>query len=409
MKAGWIFFQIQLKKYAKMLPVILAESLLFAGIILAFGVYASGSVYGQKAVEQIRVGIVSGEDSRMMDMLLRFVGSMDSFKDSCHFERMEEQEAYAALSKGEIYGAVFLPERLVEGILDGTNPPARIVLPKSGSRMESAVFTEAAKAGARLLSAAQAGIYAADDFLRAEGRADRIEEAEAYLNEAYLSYALNRTAVFKLKEVSAWGKTGMFSYFGAALLLVFLTFAAMIMGRFSERCGTEFSRVISSFGLGTMKQYIGDTLAFSVIVTVLGGIIGFPVLLLCMRQEGMGSMNVAGLLLVLLTLAALGAFVRLLMEITGKEGGGMGAAFTVLLFMMTASGLLLPPAFLPVWLEKAGRVFPFRFFRQILLTAMLRGNAPWQAAVLILIITGCMLAGAAVFSFKSKRAGECTG
>ena len=58
-----------------------------------------------------------------------------------------------------------IPEGMIRGIMDGTNPPVHILLPKNS--LEAIVFKELTMAGARTLGAAQAGIYAGDSLLAA--------------------------------------------------------------------------------------------------------------------------------------------------------------------------------------------------------------------------------------------------
>ena len=269
MKAGWIFWKLECKKYIKMIPFILLESVIFGLILLVFGIYASKSLYGERSMGVIRIGIVSEEESSLSGMLVNFVSSMESMEESCQFVTMEREQAYDALSDGSIYAAVILPEGMVESILNGTNLPATVVFGNTYSKVETAVFKEMAGAGERLLATAQAGIYAADALCIQLGKTDRIQEAEDILNAAYLRYALKRAEVFDLREVVATGGMGTKGYYTVSLLLVFMSFAGIAMGRYASVRTEDFQRVLSARGIGLVRQYLLESGAFATVLAAL--------------------------------------------------------------------------------------------------------------------------------------------
>jgi len=219
MKAGFLYFKLQCKRYSRILPVILTESLLIAAFIVILGSVSMKVLGESRAFAQIEVGVVSKEDAALTGLLVSFVEGMDSFEENCSFVLMDEDKAYEALERGDLYAAVFLPEGVLESILNGTNIPAKVVLSRACSELETAVFKEVADAGGRLLSIAQAGIYAADALCIELKCRELIPQAENYLNDAYLEYALNRETIFELEEVSATGKVGVIVYYGISLLL----------------------------------------------------------------------------------------------------------------------------------------------------------------------------------------------
>ena len=397
MRAGLLFGKLQGKKYIKMIPVILLESCLFAVLLFLFGSFASKAIYGDLKVREIKVGIVSEEDSAMTRMLVGFVESMDSFQGSCQFSLMEETEAERALEQGEIYAAIYLPAGVLESILNGENLPAKIVFGHAGSQMETAVFREVAGAGNRLLSVAQAGIYAADELCINVGQKELISEAEDALNQAYLDYALNRNAIFKMHEVTATGKVSLIAYYVVALFLIFLSFVGTIMSRKSVIEPSAHSDLLAVSGMGYMRQYVAEALAFSGVFALLGTILGVPVLCLVMKIENWGIPGVIEIVTLLGVLLMLGAFVRLLSEITGKEAGGIGISLFVQFMMIFASGLLLPSAFLPARIEKAGRWMPYHLWMELLLSCVQKNSEGRGVLLLLICFAGCIFTGAVIF------------
>lgn len=373
MKAEWVFFQLELKRYGKRIPVIFMESLLFAFLILAFGFFAVRYVYGDRVIEKINVGIVSSENEEVSRMLVKFVSSMDSMEESCSFELMEEETARQRLADGSIYAAVILPEGMIESIMNGQNIPATVLFSTAYSRMETEVFKELAATGSRLLTTAQAGIYAADEMCLEQKRYDGIEKTEDYLNRAYLEYALNRTAVFKLEETDAAGGRSLVQYYGAALLLVFLSFAGLVMGKAAEGTKTALGGIMAARGCKRGRQMIADTLAFAVIFMLFAMAAGVPLLWIIGKNTGF-QMETGDIFLLFTIFFTMGIFIRALIFITGNKTAGLGVSFLILLMMMIASGLFLPKAFLPEILfngmKNAREYLPYRIWLKAIFTIM---------------------------------------
>lgn len=366
MRAGWIYWKLECKKYIKIIPFILLETVIFGILLLVFGMYVTHSLYGKRSMGVIRVGIVSEEESSLSGMLVNFVSSMESMEESCEFVTMGREKAYEALADGSIYAAVILPEGMVEGILNGTNPPATVVFGSTYSKVETAVFKELAGAGEKLLSTAQAGIYAADALCLLLGQPNKIQEAEDILNVSYMEYALKRAEVFDLREVIATGSMDTKGYYMAALLLVFLSFAGISMGRYVSVRAEDFERLLCIRGIGMVRQYLLESLAFAGIFGSLSMVIAMPLLHWYLTGQGWQMPGLSGTLLLFLMFLVMGILIRMVMEIAGNSPGGLGAVFLLLFVLMAAAGLFLPPAFLPAWMERAGRYSPYTMWMEMM-------------------------------------------
>ena len=97
----------------------------------------------------------------MAKKALAMVSSLESVKSICDFEYMNKEECLDKLNAGKLYAVMEVPEGFVQDIMNGTNTPVKILLPR-GTGLESRIFKELTDAGASTLGAGQAGIYAGD-------------------------------------------------------------------------------------------------------------------------------------------------------------------------------------------------------------------------------------------------------
>lgn len=394
---GWTLLKLHSKRYFKLVPAIFLETLLFAVIVLGIGVCASKALYQGKAIGEIRIGVVAPENE-MTDLLLNFVESMDSMKDTVSFRLLSQEEAREQLKSGEIYGAVIIPDGLVEGILSGENVPARILIGNSHGRAETEVFVQLAGAGSSLLTTAQAGIYAADQLCREMGREDMISQSEDYLNQSYLKYALGRSSLLKEREVDALTGSSLTDYYGVSLFLAFLTFVGVCFGKSMQICPSEREYILQARGASAARRYFIETAAFAGVFALLGSLLGIPAALWLSKNAGSTFRLSICWFLIVVVCISVGVFLRMLFQVVGNSAGGMGVVFVLLLTGMTISGIFTPQAFLPIWAERIGNGLPYKMWMEGLTVTMQgRLTGDWilqtAAATLAFLLIG---AGAAV-------------
>lgn len=402
----WTFFKLKMKKLIGMLPLILLETLLFSLLIFGAGAFATKALYGEKAVGEIKVGVAAqGEDS-LTKMLVKFVQSMDSVKGTVSFEILSEEEARAEVASGEILAAILIPEGMVDSIISGENLPATILLDKSYSSMETEVFEQLSQAGAKLLSVAQAGIYAADTFCLENGREGEIKQTEDFLNEAYLKYALGRTSVFRIKEVSAVKGVTLADYYGISLFLAFLSFVGLSFGKYLQMKPGERERLLRARGFSMGAQYLTETGAFACVFALFGMLISIPFYLLFVRRMDSTFQASAAWILLAGVWFVMGAFLAMLLQITGNGVGGIGVCFVILLSFMLASGVFIPTAFLPLWLEKIGGFLPYKGWMeavQVILQGSLGGRPALELLLKLLLQTAAFLAAGGAAAWLKGR------
>lgn len=379
-----IMFRLQIKRLVGMIPLILLETLLFALIVAGAGIYAVKAVYGDKAISEIRIGVVADSEDSLIKMLVKLIQSMDSMKDTVSMEFMPEQEARMQVEEGKIYGAVVIPEGMVEGILSGKNIPASILLGNGYSQAETEVFSQLARAGGKLLTTAQAGIYAADTLCMENGMSNRIQQTEDYLNEVYLEYALGRGSVFQKEEVDAVKGTGITDYYGISLLLAFISLAGLTFGKCIYIKTGERERMLAARGISVKEQYLIEAGAFSIVLALFGMMVSLPVCFFLIHYTDSSFQAAAVWIFLAFVWLVLGSFLRMLLQLTGNSAGGIGICFILILAGMAVSGVFLPSSFLPIWMEKAGNCFFYKGWMEAI-TVILQGRVHSGIMVKLLI------------------------
>lgn len=383
---------MEIKRLMGMFPLILLETLLFGVIVLGLGGYAAKAMYGDQVIGEIRVGIVAENEDPLTRMLIKFVQSMDSIKDTVSFELLPEQEARNQVEEGEIYAAIIVPEGIIDSIISGENSPATILLRNSYTQMETEVFAQLTRSGAKLLTIAQAGIYAADDLCREKGMQDRVKPAEDYLNEVYLKYALGRASIFQNREVDAVNGVGLTDYYGISLVIAFLSFAGLSIGRWIQVRMSEREKLLCVRGIYVSEQYLIGAGAFACVFALLGMVVSLLVYpLLIHYTDSFFKAGPAWLLLIVVWFAV-GSFLRMLLQITGNNAGGIGVCFVILMVLLFASGIFVPGAFLPLWIEKSGNYFPFKIWEKAM-EVILRGR--FEGQILLELLLQILVFGAA--------------
>lgn len=398
-------FKLELKRLAAMLPFILLETILFGVIAAGVGIYASKAVYADKVIGEIKAGVVADGEDQMTKMLVQFVQSMDSLKGTVSLELLTEEEAGEQLESGELYGAVVIPEGMMDSVLSGENIPASILFGSGYSQMETQVFAQLARTGAKLLTVAQAGIYAADAFCIEEKRQDLLKQTEDYLNESYLEYALGRGSIFSREEVTAIREVGLSDYYGISLFFAFLSFAGLSFGRCIQEKADGRKKMLCVRGISIREQYLIETGAFAMIFALFGTLAGLPVFcLLANYTDSVFQMAWTWIFLIFIWLVT-GCFIKMLLQITGNSVGGIGICFVVLLACMFASGVFLPSAFLPVWMERAGNALFYKGWMQnagMVLQGRIEREMPVRLLVQLLFF---LAAGAFAAEIRKGAAG----
>ncbi len=352
MRTFLVYLKLELKRALKSAPYFLAGTAVLA-VLVGLIAFAAGRVlYSDRAVGNIRVGVVLPQQDPASEKLISMVSSLESVSSLCEFSYVDEKEGREQMRQGKLYALMLLPEGLLRGIMDGTNTPVTIVFPENAG-LEAAVFRELADAGTQILKTAQAAVYAADELCSRMGRETQIPSAEADINSMYLKYALNRSVYFRTEEVSAVGEVGTAAFYGISASVMVLLLLGIPAAGFLKPYSEIMERKLFLIGLSRTKRLIARAvclwLAFAAVTAA-------P-FFLCF---GMGFMESGGFSIPVWLMVCMAAamWTILIYELARNAFAGICALFLTAAASVFMAGGLIPSVFLPEAVQRAGSVTP---------------------------------------------------
>ena len=176
MKRFLTCFRLQLRRAARLLPRMLAVTLLLAVLTALAALLLSRLHAGDEAAaEPVRIGLVGDLEENMLAEGLQMLESMDSSRFSIRFEPMDEAEAASALRRGRIDGYALIPAGFAEAMMRGEQRPITYVSASGSADIGAQMMRELAETISRLVLETENAVYGAQDFV-----ADRLAGVDPY-------------------------------------------------------------------------------------------------------------------------------------------------------------------------------------------------------------------------------------
>lgn len=349
-----VFWKLEWKRACRRLPQVLAGAAVLVFLAASVVSLAGNLLYGETASGRITVGIVMPREDLLAEKVIEMIESLDSVNSMCDFLYLEQEDAEEKLENGELFAVMEIPEQMVEGIMDGTNPPVRVLVPGQ-SGVETKIFQELTEAGAAILGSAQAGIYAGGELCRSYGLEAAIPQMEQELNRIFLGYSLPREDYFRYIQVSATGDLDPFTFYGVSAYVLFLLLSAIPASAYLLPWNRVMKQKLRMAGIGSVERtaaraaglgslYLAVTAAGAVAAGLMGEAGALELLLL-----------IAAVVLVCLAAAALTVF---LYQAAGTLLGGGILLFLVVTVQHFLAGGFLPLVFLPSSVRSLAPVLP---------------------------------------------------
>lgn len=363
------YLYTEVNKTMRMLPRMLLQAILLMVLIGVIAFCGVKSMEKEPLAVSVDIAVVVQDDNAMTQMALGFVESMESVSEFCNFRQVSEEEGLILLEEGNVAALVLLPEKIVEGIMNGQNPSVEIYFAGQAG-LESMLFKEITDAGAGLLNVAQAEIYGAGDTAVTYGFTDRLSVMEMEIDSYNLAFALDRLALYDSEEFSVTGRMSVFQYFAASAAVLFLLLFGMALYPVMQPEPTAFRKQLARQGVGSLWQDFCQWLCGLVSVGLMSLVLFVVVRIIMTWLKHLGQeiemfrsrfnadhVAAAGFLM-LMGIVLISTFIYCLYSLAGSRISGILLVFVISLVMVYLSGGLVPSMLLPETMQTIGGKLP---------------------------------------------------
>ena len=166
----------------------------------------------------ITLAIVGPEGSSVPAEAEKLLSNMRDVSQYCQVRAMTMEEALENLEQEQVTAIMVLPEGFVSGVMYGTNPDLELIVPDDRP-FEALLTLWVAQSASDMLSAIQSGIYAVIDQYHLSPAPELTQdEVIAQINVRYINWTLNRQGMFRTSSVSATELLPVGLHYGLSLL-----------------------------------------------------------------------------------------------------------------------------------------------------------------------------------------------
>ena len=388
MKKVLTLWRVDLKRTMKLLPAMLLTAVLLLAVLSGIVIGLLNTVYKDSPAIQITVAVVDENDNPLTDLVIQYIQGMESISESCRFVMVSNEEGFSMLREGSAAAALVLPYDMVEGILSGDNVPVQVYFPENAG-IESALFRELTEAGVGMLRVAQAEIYGIYDTAMTYGAYDKLSVLEADIDRYNLAFALDRLALFQMREVSATGGLNLMQYGMASGMIFFLLLSGMSGYSMMKAYPDGFRKQLMRQGIGITAQVFGKWLC---------GLCGIGITFGCflllvkgiLTRTGYGAwlpeINLRGVGVLLAVLLCVTSYVFLLFQLADNAVAAVLLLFLLSTVMHYFAGGFLPSVFLPDRIRQIGNHLPSAYLIEAV-GSLYTGNAVSRTIGILLLFT----------------------
>ena len=386
-----IYFKLTLGRLCRQRRLL--AGLVLLCFLLPFGAGRAAEVLLSRGVDfhGVTLAVTAPEGDSVPQQLEQYMGNMEDLAQYCRIVSMGENEALAALEGGEVTAVLELPENFIRGVMWGTNPDLRLIVP-ADRPLESLLLLWVGQSACDILSAFQSGVYAVLDLYEENQPPGLTREDVVFdINLRYISLALNRTDMFQTREISATRGLPVPLHYALALITCFALSAAPLFVPVYSADWLRPQRRLRAAGRGTAAGYFGGVAASAAVLLLLL----LPALALA---KGGISLPLIGAGLGMALFCSLFCSVCCLLS---QSAAGCGVlAFTVSLLSLALAGGIVPPVLLPAPVQRLSGLSPVTWLQRLAAAAL--GYEMPLTSWLCLSASGAVLAILALTLYRRR-------
>ncbi len=395
------YFGLQLKRAAKLIPQMLAVTLLLAALTALAALMLAKSSAEEASHKKIRLGVVGDEEESIIEEAIGMLGSMDTSRFSISLERMDPGEADRLLRRGRITGYLQVPEGFANALWYGDHLPITYFSNSAGADVGAKMTRELVVNISALVLETENAVYGAQNLVR-----DRIPEENAsaagdLLVVRYGTAILDRERLYDLELLGVADSLSLAGYYLCGITLLFVMLWSISCSPFFSRRSRELGQILQAEGLGAVGQVGSEFVSYLMLLFLALAAAGLLAYLMLSRfgipirelQETEKS-AFALILRFLPPALMLCALQFLLYELANSTVSAILLQFLNAAVQGYLSGCFYPSSFFPEGLRRFGALLPAGFGMRYLSAGLLSRPDPGAAAgvwIYLLLFLGLSL------------------
>ena len=382
MSGFFVYFRAQLRRCVRVLPFVLAVTLLLAVAAALTGKLLADNEMNSLEHQKVELGLVGETESSYLRMGRFIMEHVDTSGFAITFTPMRREEAESGLRNGRLVAYLDIPEGFAEKLGTAEQIPAVCITASDAADVGTRLIDDLTSSVGDLLLGAQNAILGMNVYIdRYAPEADK-ETTLDLLKTGYTSTLINRTSLLQVQTVGFGDNQSLLAYYLCALLTLFIALWGMSAAPLFARRSKELSGLLTLRGLRPAGQTLAELGSFAILMTVSMAplLCGMPMLF---GSLGDGIPELKGLSAGAMALRALWALPAGLMlastsyflyELAPKGVGSVLLQFLTVLTMGYVCGCMNPISFFPEGMRALGEVLPMGVARRMLAAVVSRGS-----------------------------------
>lgn len=406
-KIVWEYFKIELKRGLQVFGKSAISILLVLICSVAGVAVISHTLLQSRIIHFMDVAVVIPQEEDIAKLAFQMISGMESVESVCTFHYMDEEEAFHKMDEGEVQAIIVLPDNFYEDMLYGVNTPATIYFPQTDS-VEQKLFREILKSGLLLIQISESSVYSTQALAYANDVEVNMGELGNHIAYKFAAAILQRTDIYEAKVMSPFGGVQMIRFYYAVLMLFSLFMAGMLFSYLYKRENKSVEQKMSLYGV---RSFGLSMIKISVMTLFLWGICIFFILMaaLCSKFEFLAVLGVSGMQNVkavfwsLLLAISIASFFHLIYSAWKDWQKGIVFLIISAVVLFLGSGLIVPIAYYPVWVQKLSLISPLGLLNRFQLDFLYENVSGTTVIRIVVLNLICIVTGTCLYHFRKKR------
>ena len=358
------YFRLQLKRFFKLMPVVLLLSaLLLATVGMVFiGLFAESESDEQKSL--VNIGIVGDMSDSYLGMAITALENDDSTRFTLAVQTIEdESEAVEKLRRGELVAYIVMPDNFIANAMDGKVDKIVCVTSAGASDFGTRIANELMSTVTEMVVYSQKAVYGFQNAAERNGVSyDDSYEMGNLAAFDMIRVIIDRDAAYDVSEIGDSGVKELQDPLACGMLvLVLMLWGITCCTIFSAR-NSSLYRVLSAKGTSSTAQVTAEYGAYLVFMTATLAILSTVVVIALQFAPPMPLLEkydfirlLPGLMIPALTISAMHFF---LYEVASGVVAGALLQFFCAMGMGYVSGCIFPAYYFPRIVQDTAALFP---------------------------------------------------